>query len=67
MRKFCKDLREHVTKTINYEKKDMIPLTKTEKNKHNKQEVCYICKKEFNTDDKKTLQSKRSLSLYGKI
>ena len=28
MTKFCKDLREHATKIINYEKKDMIPLTK---------------------------------------
>ena len=27
MKKFCKDLREHATKIINYEKKKMIPLT----------------------------------------
>ena len=51
MKKFCKDLREHATKMINYEKKEMIPLTKKEEKKHNKQEVCYICRKEFNTDD----------------
>ena len=25
MKKFCKDLRDHATKIINYEKKDMIP------------------------------------------
>ena len=31
MKKFCKDLREHATKIINYEKKDMIPLTKKTK------------------------------------
>ena len=30
MTKFCKDLREHATEIINYEKKDMIPLTKEE-------------------------------------
>ena len=30
LKKFCKDLREHATKIINYEKKDMIPLTKKE-------------------------------------
>ena len=30
--KICKDLREHVTKIINYEKKKMIPLTKLRKN-----------------------------------
>ena len=27
MKKFCKDLREHATKIINYEKKKMISLT----------------------------------------
>ena len=51
--KFCKDLREHRTKIINYEKKDMIPLTKKEEKNHNKEEVCYICKKIIYTDDKK--------------
>ena len=51
MKKFCKDLTEHATKIINYEKKDVIPLTKKEEKHHNKQKVCYICKKEFNTDD----------------
>ena len=30
MEKFCKDLREHATKIINCEEKDMIPLTKKE-------------------------------------
>ena len=39
------------TKIINYEKKDMIPLTKKEEKHHNKQKVFYICKKEFRTDD----------------
>ena len=38
MEKFCKDLREHATKK-------MIPLTKKEEKNHNKQKVCYICKK----------------------
>ena len=52
MKNFCLDLREHATKIINYEKKEMIPLTKKEEKKHNKQEVCYICKKGFSTDDR---------------
>ena len=47
MKKFCKDLREHATKIINYEKKDVIPLTKKEEIDHNKQKICYTCKKEF--------------------
>ena len=53
MKKFCKDLREHATKIINYEKKDMIPLTKKEEENYNNQKVCYICKKEFDKSDKK--------------
>ena len=53
MTKFCKDLREHATKIINYEKKDMILLTKKEEENYNNQKVCYICKKEFDKSDKK--------------
>ena len=51
MKKFCLNLREHVTKIIHYEKKKMMLLTKKEEENHNKQKVCYICTKEFNTDD----------------
>ena len=51
MEKFSKDLREHVSKIINYEKKKMIPLTTEEKIYHHKQKMCYICKKEFNNND----------------
>ena len=47
MKKFCKDLRKHATKIINYEKKKMISLTIKEEIYHNKQKICYICKKEF--------------------
>ena len=32
MEKFCKDLREHATRIINYAKKEIIPLTKKEQN-----------------------------------
>ena len=53
MTKFCKDVREHATKIISYEKKDMIPLTKKEEEDYNNQKVCYICKKEFDKSDKK--------------
>ena len=53
MKKFCKDLRTHATKTMNYEKKKMMPLTVEEKIHYNEQEICYICKKEFDKIDKK--------------
>ena len=29
----------------------MIPLTKEERKTHHRQKECYICKKEFSTDD----------------
>ena len=51
MKEFCRDLRKHTTKIINYEKKTRIPLIKKEEKNQNKQKVCYICKKNFNTDD----------------
>ena len=37
MESVCKDLKEHATKIINYEKKEMIPLT-DEKNKSYKKQ-----------------------------
>ena len=52
MKKFCLDLREHETKIINYEKKEMIPLTNEEKRAYRIQNRCYICKKKFSTDYK---------------
>ena len=50
MKMFCKDLREHAMKIINFEKKEMKPLTYEENESYLKQEVCHICKKEFITD-----------------
>ena len=66
MKKFCKDLREHATKIINYEKKKMIPLTKEEKIYHNEQEICYICKKKFDKSDKKNYKVRDHCHYTGK-
>ena len=55
MEKFCKDLREHATKIINYEKKEMMLLTDEENKSYEKQKVCYIRRKEFSTDEKKKM------------
>ena len=52
MKEFSKDLREHASKIINYEKKKMIPLT-TEK-------------KEFNNNDKKNYQVRDHCHYTGK-
>ena len=70
MKMFCKNLKDQAMKIINYEKKEMIPLTDEEKESYENQKVCYICEKEFCTDkeNKKKVQKKaksqRSLSLY---
>ena len=63
MKKFCKDLREHATKIINCEKKKMIPLTTKEEIDYNKQNICYICKKEF---DKKNYKVRDHCHYTGK-
>ena len=53
MKNFCLDLKQHVTKIINYEKKEMTPLTKKEEKMHNKQKVKgLLCmQKKFSSDD----------------
>ena len=50
MKNFCKDLKDHATKIIDFKKKIMTPLTKEEEDNYNKENICYICKKEFNND-----------------
>ena len=37
-------------KIINYEEKEMIPLTKEENKSYKKQEACHICKEKFCVD-----------------
>ena len=41
MEKFCKNLMEHATKIINYEKKEIIPLTDEENKSYEKHKVSY--------------------------
>ena len=47
IKRFCSDLKELATKIINYEEKEMIPLTDNENKFYNEQEECHICQKEF--------------------
>ena len=56
LERFCKDLKEHATKIIDYEKKEMIPLTDEENKSYKKQKVCYICKKRFSTGDERKVR-----------
>ena len=52
MEKYCKKLREWVMEIVNYEKKDMIPLTNGQKEYHENQNKCSICGKRFCYDKK---------------
>ena len=68
MRKFCENLKERVLRTINYEKKKIILLTKEERRAHRWAKICYICKKDFITDnnDKKNYKVKDHCHYTGK-
>ena len=50
-------------KIINYEEKEMIMLTDKKNKSYEKQKVCYICKKEFSTDE----NDKNAFKLYHKV
>ena len=45
--KFCKDLKEFGIEVINFEEKEMIPLTNKEINSYEKQKLWHICEKKF--------------------
>ena len=51
MEKYCKKLKEWVMKIVNYEMKEMIPLTNDENDYHEKQNKCFICNKRFCYDN----------------
>ena len=48
---------------INYEVKQMIPLTDEEIRSYERQRVCHICKKEFYIDE----NEKNEFKLYHKV
>ena len=53
-------------KKFSKEKKKMIPLITEEKIYHNKQKICYICKKEFNNNEKKNYKVRDHCHYMGK-
>ena len=50
---FCRKLKELCARVVNYEMKDMIPLTDNENKYYNDQERCYIYNKRFCYDKSK--------------
>ena len=63
IKRVCKDLKELGTKIINYEEKEMIPLTNGENKFYKKQEKCHICQKEFCYDK----NDKKKFKIYQKV
>ena len=63
IKRFCSDLKELGTKIINYEEKEMIPLTDNENKFYEEQEKCHICQKEFCYDKNEKMKFK----LYKKV
>ena len=52
MEKYCKKLKGWVMKIVNYEMREMIPLTRDENEYHGKQNKCFICDNGFCYDKK---------------
>ena len=60
--KLCKKLKESAMKIIDYEEKEMIPLTRDKNKFYKEQEACHICKEKFCTDkDDKNYKNKRKV------
>ena len=64
MKRFCHDLKEHVTRITNYELKSMDPLTEAEEESCKNQELCHICEKELCTDNSKEMRKVRDHCHY---
>ena len=63
IRRFCSYLKELAIKIINYEQKEMIPLTDNENKFYEEQEKCHICQKEFCYDK----NEKKKFKIYQKV
>ena len=63
IKKFCKELKKICVKIVNYEQKEMIPLTDKEKEYDEKQEKCYIYLKKFCKNKKE----EKTYKLYQKV
>ena len=51
MEKFCEDLKALAMEVVNFEEKEMTPLTHHEQAYHEKQKYCDICRKKFCNDE----------------
>ena len=50
MKRFCKDLKDHATRIVDFKRKFITPLTKDEQDSYEKKNTCHICMKDLNSD-----------------
>ena len=49
-KRFCKDLKDHATRIVNFKRKFITPLTKDEEDSYDKKNTCHICMKDLDSD-----------------
>ena len=62
-KKLCKDLKDQAMEIINFEEKEMIPLTDDKIKYYEKRKYCHICKRKFCIDE----NDKNKFKLYHKV
>ena len=50
MKRFCKDLKDHAKRIVDFKRKFITPLTKDEEDSYNKRNTCHICMKDLDSD-----------------
>ena len=50
IRRFCKDLKNHVTRIVDFKRKFITSLTKDEEDGYDKENTCHICMKDLTKD-----------------
>ena len=53
MRRFCKDLKGHAIRIVDFKRKFITPLTKDEEDAYDKENKCHICRKDLDKDEVK--------------
>ena len=60
IKRFCSDIKALGTKIVNYEQKEMIPLTDNGNKYYEEQKEYYVCQKEFCCDENQKMKFKLS-------
>ena len=50
LKRFCKDLKDHAKRIVDFKRKFITPLTKDEEDSYNKKNTCHICMKDLDSD-----------------